>query len=99
MVGGGEEIVRRGSRALLDLERASWRAVCGKIEGFPPSEWKFLPPSPSTGVFQPCSHAHRNLTVWFARCRPREARVGSRIATNITIYVGTEKLTHDERWL
>ena len=99
MAWGVEQIVRRGSRALLDLERASWRAVCGKIEGFPPYELWITPPSPSTGVLQPCSLAHRNLTVWFARYRPREARVGSRIATNITIYVGTEKLTEDERWL
>ena len=29
---GVEQIVRRGSRALLDLERASWRAVRANID-------------------------------------------------------------------
>ena len=32
MAWGVEQIVRRGSRALLDLERASWRAVRGILD-------------------------------------------------------------------
>ena len=71
----------------------------GAVEGFPRYDRELTPPSPSTPWFQVFSLAHRNLTVWFARYRPREARVGDVLLTNITIYVGTEKLTEAAWWL
>ena len=72
MAWGVEQIVRRGSRALLDLERASWRAVRAHFDDIPPRDLRVLPPGPSFKVFQPCALAHRNLMcavmmIWVVR--------------------------------
>ena len=71
----------------------------GAVEGFPRYDRELTPPSPSTPWFQPFALAQKNLTVWFARYRLGQARVGDVGATNITIYVGTEKLTEAAWWL
>ena len=61
--------MRRGSRALLDLERASWRAVRANVDDIP--RWNLVAffPGPSLLRLQPCSRAHTDLTVWFVSYR------------------------------